>query len=455
MRSSKTILTILSLIGLLVTGAVFEGATVTAGMSKGTSVESSQGTAVREELQSHLPRQYEEFSRLADRAAKLDADSGATRFGVRRLAASEPSSNRDRGKGEQNSQTWRSEELSILGIGIAVGDLDGDGNNDIVVIDPSTVYLYRLTGGTLSLVSEYSAGSLELKSVDVARLSKHGPARIYVSAQNRGNVSSFVLEYRNGTLAPVIQELPYFLRVLMYPTHGPILLGQRKGHQKMYEGPVVRLADKGDALEEMGRFGVPLKIPVFGFAIGDLAGDRKPLIVVYDKSEHLRVYRPDGKRLYVSQEYFGGSDVVLRWSGIERRASNSRATEEEDSEFYRPRIMSLDLEGSGKYDVLAVGHHSLTRRLLTRTKMLGEGSIRGLVWNGDALEQRWTTPKISGVITDFAVDSLPGIPGLRLIVLERKKTDWLSFLRSKSQIRAYDVQAVIAGESSGKRGSGD
>jgi hypothetical protein len=177
--------------------------------------------------------------------------------------------------------------------------------------------------------------------------------------------------------------------------------------------------------------------------------------VVYDKSEHLGVYRPDGKRLYVSQDYFGGSDVVLRWGGIERRASTSRATEEEDSEFCRPRIMSLDLEGSGKYEVLAVGHHSLTRRLLTRTKMLEEGSIRGLVWNGDALEQKWTTPKISGVITDFAVDSLPGIPGLRLIVLERKKTDWLSFLRSKSQIRAYDVQAVIAGESSGKRGSGD
>lgn len=455
MRSSKTVAIILSMIGLLIIGAVFEGATVAAGKLQGASVGGSQGTSARKKQQSHLPSQYERFSQFADRSAKLDTDSAATPLGARRLAASEHSSRRDRGKGEQDNQTWRSEELSILGIGIAVGDLDGDGNNDIVVIDPSTVYLYRVTGGSLSLATEYSAGSTELKSVDVARMSKLGPARIYVSAQNRGNVSSFVLEYRNGTLAPVIQELPYFLRVLAYPTQGPILLGQRKGHQKMYEGPVVRLADKGDALEEMGRFGVPMKIPVFGFAIGDLAGDRKPLIVVYDKSEHLRVYKPDGKRLYVSQDYYGGSDVVLRWGGIERRASTSRASEEDASEFYRPRIMSLDLEDNGKYQILAVRHHSLTRRLLTRTKMLEEGSVRGLVWNGDALEERWSTPKISGVITDFAVDNLPGISGLRLIVLERKKTDWLSFLRSKSQIKAYDVQAVITGESSGKRGSGD
>jgi len=338
---------------------------------------------------------------------------------------------------------WKSDDIDMLGVGIGVGDLDGDGKNDIVVADPSKVYLYRFSEGKLHLINDYSAGALEIKAIDVAKIRKQGPPRIYVSAQNRGSVSSFVLDYRDGKLTPAIQEIPYFLRVIVYPTQGPILLGQRKGLRRMYEGPVYRLTDKGDALETAGRFGVPLKIPVFGFAIGDLMGNRKPLIAVYDRNEHLRIYEPSGKRLYISKEYYGESDIVLRWAGPERRTALVDSSDDAELTFFRPRIMSLDLDGNGTYEILVLAHFSKTRRLLSRTKMLEEGQVEGLVWNGDTLEQRWSTPKIQGMIADFTVDSLPGLEGLRVITLVRKKTDWLTFLRSKSQIRAYDVRSLM------------
>jgi hypothetical protein len=332
----------------------------------------------------------------------------------------------------------------MLAVGMGIGDVTGGGENQVILVDPSTVYLYRLEGGTMSRVAEYSAGSLELKSVDVAKLRKQGPARIYVSAQNRGTISSFVLEYRNGALVPVVQNLPYFLRVIWYPSKGPILLGQRRGLNKIYEGPMFELADKGDDLEVRGRFGVPLKIPIFGFTIGDFEGKRQPLIAVYDREEHLRVYEPSGKRLYVSQDYYGGSDIVLRIQGSEARTKRDQTGDEEgEREYLRPRIMALDLTGDGRSEVLAITHTSKTRRLLSRTKMLEEGQVVGLLWNGDALEERWHSPKVAGMITDFSVDSLPGFPGKRLITFERKKTDWLSLLRSESQVRVYDLGWIL------------
>ncbi|MBI5250868.1 MAG: VCBS repeat-containing protein [Desulfomonile tiedjei] len=369
---------------------------------------------------------------------------------TRYAAAATGGSRSDRRPGGSDKKTadekvWRSEDLDLLAVGMGIGDVDGDGKNEIVVIDPTTVYVYRITPEhKLALVCDYSPDGLELKSVDVAQVRKQGNCRIYVSAQNRGSVTSLVLEYRAGALVPVATSVPYFLRILDYPTHGPFLLGQRKGLVKMYDGPILKMVDKGDDVEPQGRFGVPLKIPIFGFAIGDLEGKQKPLIAVYDREDHLRVYEPSGKRLFVSQDYYGGSDVLLKTGGPEVRKDAMRSAIEPDKEFFRPRILAKDLRKNSVYEILAISHASKTKRMLSHTKMLEEGRVVGLTWNGDALVESWATPKIQGMIADFAIESIPGFTGERLITLERKKTDWLAFLRSKSQIRVYDLHALMA-----------
>jgi hypothetical protein len=355
----------------------------------------------------------------------------------------------ERAAANAGDRTWRSQELNMLAIGMGVGDVDGDGASEIVLIDPDTVYVYRFTSDKLELLAEYSARPLELKSVDVAKLRKQGPARIYVTAQNRGAISSLVLEYRDRKLTPVVQDFPYYLRLLHYPTQGPILLGQKKGIGKIYDGYIYRLIDKGDDLEVQGRFGVPLKIPIFGFAIGDFEGKHTPLIAVYDKDDHLRIYDPPtGKRLFLSKNYYGGSDVILRKAGPEGPASSDRTDLEEQTAYFRPRIMALNL--SPAHEILVISHSSKTMRLLGRTKMFEEGQVLALAWNGDALEEKWTTPKVQGMITDFAIDTLPGLAGRRLITLERKKTDWLAFLRSQSQVRVYDLDFLMTEGQSGR-----
>jgi hypothetical protein len=397
-------------------------------------------------------------SSCAQVAQKSDSSSKEPRPVVSEQSAQGKSSADARSKLTETDKVWKSQELDMLAVGLAIGDVDGDGQNEVAVIDPHSVHVYRVSDGKLSQLAEYSAGSLELKGIDATTFRDKGPARLYVTAQNRGALASFVLEYRKGALVPVIRDFDYFFRVINYPTQGPILLGQKKGARKMFDGPVYRLTDKGDEIVVAGRFGTPLKIPVLGFTIGDFEGNRQPLIAVYDRNDHLRIYRPDGTRLYVSKGFYGGSDILLRWVGPERQvgADQHRTDDDKEEVYFRPRIGSLSLEGKTNQEIVAISHSSKTRRLLSRTKMLEEGQVLGLVWNGDALEEQWGTPKLEGTITDFAVDKLPGLSGTRLITLERKKTDWLAFLRSKSQVRAYDLPSLIReGLDAGRRNPAD
>ncbi len=366
------------------------------------------------------------------------------------MAARDRNSNQGDSQSKENGKdsepVWRSQELNLLGVGFGVGDVDDDGKNEIVIAGPSDVHLYRKDGDQLYQMDDYSAGSLEIKSLDVAQIRKGKPARIYVSAQNRGAIESFVLEVKAKRLVRVVERFPYFLRVIQYPTQGPFLLAQAKSLSRMYDGPVMQVEDLGNKLQIKGRFGVPLKIPVFGFAIGDLENKRKPIIAVYDREDHLRLYRPNGKRLYKSQDYYGGSDVVLRMAGINDRKIRNEIGEEIDRIYMRPRIMSSDINNNGKYEVLAIQHSSATMRMMSNLRMLSDGKIVGLEWNGDSLAPAWESPPIQGMITDFTLDKLPGLQGVRLITLERKKTDWLSVLGSRSQVRAYDLDHILYGK---------
>ena len=105
------------------------------------------------------------------------------------------------------------------------------------------------------------------------------------------------------------------------------------------------------------------------------------------------------------------------------------------------------------HEILVIAHSSKTMRLLGKTKMFDEGQVLALAWNGDAFEEKWTTPKVQGMITDFAIDTLPGLAGQRLITLERKKTDWLAFLKSESQVRAYDLNSLMTEGQGSKSGT--
>ncbi len=132
---------------------------------------------------------------------------------------------------------WMSPKFSTEFKGLDVGDVNGDGLNEIVVIDNNSVYIYQKEGNELKLLKKISGGTFETYyGVDVADINGNGIPEIFVTNINRTTVESFVIEYRNGNYEVIASKLPYLFRVIN-TTGTPRLLGQvltRHDHQNQF-----------------------------------------------------------------------------------------------------------------------------------------------------------------------------------------------------------------------------
>ena len=112
---------------------------------------------------------------------------------------------RSRGTGE----FWQSQPFPFYIKGMAVGDVDGDGRNEVVLISERKLHIYRWDG-EFKRVWEKEGGRLDsYLAVDVADMDKDGKAEIFVTNIQGDRLASFVVafkdgSFRNGFLRPVL-----------------------------------------------------------------------------------------------------------------------------------------------------------------------------------------------------------------------------------------------------------
>ena len=92
---------------------------------------------------------------------------------------------------------WMSQEIPTEFKGMAIGDVNNDGLNEIVAIDKNTVYIYQKTEKELKLLEKIKGNSYDnYIAVDVADINKDGIPQIIVTSLNDTLLDSFVLEFK-------------------------------------------------------------------------------------------------------------------------------------------------------------------------------------------------------------------------------------------------------------------
>ncbi|GER93091.1 hypothetical protein A45J_0824 [hot springs metagenome] len=275
---------------------------------------------------------------------------------------------------------------------IAVGDLDGDGDPDIIIASGDSIRVYR-PGVDLKLLWEFKVPSTsEVLWLDTADTNNNKKDEIIITSMYGEDVNSYIYELKDSGFVQLYKSKDTFIRKF-----GNGIAAQEYTKNNGYDGPVFSLIYSEGTYKKGGAIKLPEGVNIYDFQPVN-SSDGKQAILSWDDRGYLNLYNEKGLRIWISKEDFGGFSAKFK------RQS--------------PTIMVDRGEWSVKDRLFVKSNEVLAPKrkpLFGMAKGLGYKSseIRSFWWNGITVEERGLLEEIGGEILDYAV------VGDRLIALSK------------------------------------
>jgi hypothetical protein len=280
--------------------------------------------------------------------------------------------------------------------GVDVGDVDRDGQNEIVLMDNRNLWIYKQAGGRLRLFRKVEGNRNDhFLTLDVADVNRNGFAEIIVSNIRMEMLRSFILEFEERRIKKISDRQKWFFRVINHPARGSTLVGQKMSANRHPMGGIYPFTWKGKAFRPDKKPLTKKEIPVFGFNMGDLEGQGEARIIYMDFQDQLRVLNREGAYLWESGRAYGGTDIYYS-------VGSKGATVEEKRVYIPPRLLVRDLDGDGASEVV-VSRNDFKFNVVERLRSYERARLVNLTWRGLGFAESWGTPEVSGYISDYQI----------------------------------------------------
>ncbi len=318
-------------------------------------------------------------------------------------------------------------------VGLDVGDVDGDGKNELVFIDSNTVYIHKWTENKFaefrSIKGRWSPNYVYLS---VADLDGNGRAEIYVSNLSESGLSSFVLEWQSGDFATIAKGQRWFFRVVDIPGKGKTLIGQSRITGGGFTRYIYILKREGDSFAKGERLRLPAMANIFNFTQGNIADkDEVQTLILSPETEILFLFNKDGKKIWRSDDSFGGIDTHMV-------APGSSEADERWIHFSSPIFLS-DIDNDGLSEVVICKNKSSVGRLLEKNRMFSSGKLHILSWDKVDLATKWETKKMSGAITGYSLKDVDNDGRLEFVMSVVLGSKSILGRSGRSQVVIYDL----------------
>jgi TolB-like protein len=332
------------------------------------------------------------------------------------------------GKGVSHTQGVRAEIISL-----DVGDVDGDGRNELVFVSSDTVFVYKWAEkGFVQFRAIKERWATGMIYVSVADLDGNGKAEIYVSNLGDLDVNSFVLEWDGANFRKIAEGQRWFFRVMDMPGKGKVLLGQKRETGGSYMGQVQFLKREGNNFVSTGEVPLHRFGNIFNFAFVDFRGTGKVDTVLLDFSDYLRLYEPGtDEQVWKSEDQFGGTYTFMKLQNRQQYTT--------DYEFIPSPILVTDVDEDGQKEVMVCKNVSTVGRMLGKMQFYSGGSVHFMTRDATGLNTKWSTRRLGGAIVGYRIadvdnDNLPELVIATVVREERM------FGNPRSRIIVYDLK---------------
>jgi hypothetical protein len=361
---------------------------------------------------------------------------------------------------DASSDVFRSQKLSFPVLGMDVGDIDGDGRPEIVVLSKlKEVIVYQWDQGRLTKRGSFRGEKRDnLVWICLVDANHDGKAEVYVSNVRKQRLASYVLEWQGDRLKKLATEIEWYFNRLTLTGKESILLGQKKNMEDIFIPGVYHLQFAGGTYKPLEGMSLPRQANVFNFTQGDLDGDGKlETAFIFPGKERLYLVDDDGTGLWQSREYYGATANILEgissYSGSTRVPGGGGATDGDEVEtYYIPSpLLLVDLNNDKRLEILANRNVSLTSRILSRIRKFSDGEIQSMIWTGDDLLPQWKTRPLRGMVVSYRLADVDGDGQEELVaaaVLERgmlKKTKSMIYVYELDEVRALSGKTSAPG----------
>ena len=297
-----------------------------------------------------------------------------------------------------SEEFWKSRVFDHLVNGMALGDVDGDGKIETVVITPDAVHIYRAEKDRLNKIKVIESRHKNFIGTDIADINGNGHPEIFVTSLNahRSGVCSFVLEWDGKDYVRIVKDSPWYYRVVALPGQGSVLLGQKNTADTPFSGKIFEMSWENSTYIPGKQAASSKWNSLMGFTLGDVMGNGQTVAVAYNEEDYIRITDPSsGSVLWKGGDRYGGSMQYYLMQKTERGTDNRQ---------YLPmRLLINDIDADGKNEVITARNYDMIFSLLKNFRKFTDTQIESLFWDGIGLAANWKTHKISGHISDFAI----------------------------------------------------
>lgn len=348
---------------------------------------------------------------------------------------------KDSPQNEKDPDTfWKSRNFKMLITGMDIGDIDNDGQQEIVVTSTNQVHIFRSDRQRkfIKIAETPTNSSRYFVGVDIGDINNNGIPEIFVSGTtiNKRVVDSIIYEFTDNSLKMIADNQSWFYRVVRSRFGGEFLIGQqyKRGQDSIFNNPIYLIQASGSSYTPGKRLSPGGNVNVLGASYEDLFASGKNVLVCYDSKDRLRIYSSPESAEWVSEDRSGGNNIFFQLPRVEPGTDNIQ--------YYPLRVRCMDLDNNGKVEILVALHDDLFRSMTTVARQLRKGRIESLSWDGLGLKPQWRTKNITGRISDFLVGDFDNDGDDELVAAVVMKEGAIIGTDAVSSIIAYNLDQI-------------